>query len=194
MEQYLECKEKIRKRIVETCIYIPENERMFGKLPGTRYDSQFYLNNALFDPDFLENVGYCFDAIMQKNKINYLEFQLAGTESAIQLLAFLPYYIRKKHNIWINSVLIRKEPKSYGKHNLIEGMIDPHLSALIVDPLSNSTNAFYHCTKALLANDIKVFNVCFSILNKYRIKESTDQYDRYSGQYSLSILTRDDVI
>jgi len=68
MEKLKTAKQKIINTIRERCIYIPEEKYMFGKLPGTRYNSQFYMNNALFDPEFMHSVSYSFYEIFELEK------------------------------------------------------------------------------------------------------------------------------
>lgn len=187
------CKSRIRQRILETCIYNPENEYMLGKLPGTRYKSQFYMYNALFDPEFNADVGYYLTQMLACDETKDLNFQFVGTESAIPMLTFLPYFFRNRYGVTLNSVLIRKEPKKYGKHNIFEGEVDPYVPALIIDPLCNSTNAFLHCQRVLDAHGYDSLHHHFAILNKYSVKDDDYDYDRYSKRLCYTILTRDDL-
>lgn len=187
------CKSKIRRRIRETCIYNPENEYMLGKLPGARYKSQFYMYNALFDPEFNADVAYFLTQILACDDTKDLNFQFVGTESAIPMLTFLPYFFRNRYGVTINSVLIRKEPKKYGKHNIFEGEVDPYVPALIVDPLCNSTIAFGHCQRVLDAHGYKSLDFHFAILNKYPVSIEHYEYDKYSRKLCRTILTRDEL-
>ena len=188
----MQAREYVRDVIKEKCIvYPPHGEYMLGKLPGTRYTSQFNLNNALFESDFLEAVGKCFIDGFALDHNSVVDFQLAGTPQAAPLLSFLPYYIKQELGYDINAFMVRDEPKTYGQNSIIEG-IPNDMNVLLIDPLCNSTGAFAHCDRAL-KKDFHVLDFCWAILNKYNITSEEDKHDRYSGQRCFSILTRDDL-
>lgn len=197
-QQYTIEVSKIQKRIKETCIYVPEHGPMLGKLPGTRYKSQFYMYNALFDPAFMNSVSYCFfEIISSQTDLLQNGFQIAGTESAIPILTHFPaYYYNRTNREILNSFLIRKESKRYGRHNIIEGKADPYLPTLVVDPLCNSTGAFWHCDNVLKNLKLERLDYCLAILNKYDVKDPEHKnpfHDRYSGQHCYAITTRDEL-
>jgi len=169
---------------------------MYGKLPGTRYATQFYLAPLLYNREMLERIGVEFIRLVEE-KIGHFDFQLAGREwSAIPLLTALPIICKAYANKDINSFMVKRERKNYGKHNFIEGTILKDKPVMIVDDLCNSTDSFRHCLSVIFyehKHPIVPFN--FAVLNKYsRTKIGpTMDFDRYSGQRCLSICERDDI-
>lgn len=191
----MEERKLIAKYIVDNCMYLP-GQLMFGKLPGTRYSSQYYLANALYNTQFMHMVANQFYEII-KESIGNFDFQLAGREwTSIPLLTSLPMYMSLEHQINLNSFMIRKERKLYGRHNYIEG-IPNSLPVLMVDDLCNSQDGFWHCHKVLIAENIETLPYIFAVLNKYtkNISPKALLNDRYLGEkYKiLSIVTGDDI-
>lgn len=186
----------LKKFILSECIEKPE-QFMFGKLPGTRYSRQYYLANGLYNTEFLEKVTDCFYFLI-KEKIGNFEFQIAGREwSSIPLLTSIPLLLKIRYGIVLNSFMIKRERKKYGKHNYIEGTPN-NLPVLIVDDLSNSTDSFVFCHSVCEnLENLKTTDFIFSVLNKYFFeKVGEDMYcDRYLKSHKiLSILTGDDLI
>lgn len=174
-------KNQIAINIRERCVYYP-SQLMFGKLPGTRYSSQYYMANVLYDYDFMEMVSTIFYEII-KDTIGHFQFQLTGREwSSIPLLTTMPSILRMKHGIELNSFLIRKERKNYGRNNYIEGLPNS-LPVLIVDDICNSQNGFNHCNNVLKSEGIETLPYIFSVLNKYFSDtcENSMLHDRYLG-------------
>ena len=186
-------KNYIRDYIKENCIYKPDEDYYFGKLPGTRYNSQFYLASALYNPKILYAIGKEFVRIVDNMPIGD-EYQIAGREwSAIPLITYLPVHLREHRGLEINSFMVRKDPKTYGRHNMIEGTPND-LPVLLVDDLCNSTNSFVQCDRVLTQMGFEVIGGLFAVLNKYSSAVPGWEHDRYSGQYCNTILTRDDLI
>jgi len=181
--------------IAKECLYKPKEKYMFGKLAGTRYPSQYYLTSLLYDAAMMEKIAVCFFE-MVKQEIGHFNFQLAGREwSSIPLLTGIPVYMRNIYHIEVNSFLIRKSRKTYGRNNYIEGKVN-NFPVMIVDDLSNSQDGFLHCHKVLLGEKIDTIPYTFSVLNKYRKSyEENMNHDRYLGdQYkSLFIVSGDDI-
>lgn len=176
-----ELKGQIAKQIRETCVYHP-SQLMFGKLPGTRYSSQYYMANALYDISFMELVSDVFYDIIKEN-IQHFNFQLAGREwSSIPLLTTMPTIVKMKYGVELNSFMIRKQRKSYGRNNYIEG-IPNSLPVLMVDDICNSQSGFRHCNQVLKSESIETLPYIFAVLNKYfsDTTENSMVYDRYLG-------------
>jgi len=187
-------KQYISKIISEECIEYADGY-FFGKLPGTRYSSQYYLSRALYNIDFLNCVAEEFYKIIEK-EVGHFEFQIAGQEfSSIPLLISLPIILEKKYGIKLNSFMIKNERKSYGIHNFIEGCtVD--LPVLIVGEMCNSTNTFLHCHNVLKYHKYDMLPYIFAVLNKYGSKFSSGKLeDRYLKKdfKPLTILNRDDL-
>lgn len=188
-------KEYIAKYISCNCIK-KGDPYFFGKLPGTRYSVQYYIANGLYNIEFNKKVSNEFYRIISK-EIGHFNFQIAGREwSSIPLLSFLPMYMNLKYNININSFMIKKERKTYGTHNFIEG-IPNNLPVLLVDDLCNSTNSFKFCYDIIKNEGLNVLPFIFAILNKYykNTSENAMSEDRYLKNKikPLTILTGDDV-
>jgi len=186
-------KDFIASFIASNCLERPETPYM-GKLPGTRYQSQYYLTSALLNPEFMEKVSEEFVTLIIKN-IGHFNFQICGREwSASPLLSALPIFM-KMERIEINSFMIRREMKSYGKNNWIEGTPND-LPVLVVDDICNSTNSFAHCHNILKYEGLTPIPFIFSVLNKYRRMDSPKAFkeDRYlKDVMPISIVTGDDI-
>lgn len=187
-------KEEIAKYIREHCLYEAEG-LMYGKLPGTRYKTQYYLSNGLYDRNFLDLVADSFGEIVREN-IGDFDFQLAGRSwSAVPLLIGIPMYLRDMDGIEINSFMIKPERKSYGLHNYIEGRPNEK-PVLLVDDLCNSTDSFRFCRDVLdRTTNLKTVPFIFAVLNKYGKADEGYMFDRYLGDShkALSIVTGDDI-
>ena len=175
--------------IKKKCIYVPQG-RMFGKAPGTRYVSQFYLSNLVMHPGMIFRIMECFQYLLKRNGIPHKEVQFCGREwSSYPLLGALNY-----HFPMTNTFMIRRERKNYGKHNLIEGTIINGKPCVIVDDLCNSTNAFDHCSKVLISLGVPVHDSILVVMNKKNRTEPDFLWDKYSQQKALSIVSRDMVM
>jgi len=166
--------------IVEHCLLKPERDYFFGKLPGTRYASQYYLANALYNQDFLARVAEGFYQLVEE-RVGHFNFQLTGRAwSAIPLLVALPAYLRLR-GINVPAFMIKRERKTYGIHNFVEGQIDRSRPVLIVDDLCNSTNSFIHCRDVCLKEEnLVLLPYIFAVLNKYLPSRDGDiSYDRH---------------
>jgi len=188
-------KEEIAEYIVKECLYIPQ-QLMLGKLPGTRYSAQFYMAKGLYNKDFMCAVATHFHDIVKK-EVGHFNFQLTGREwAAIPLLVGIPLVLKQKYDIDINSFMIKRDRKTYGLHNYIEGKPND-LPVLIVDDVCNSTNSFKFCYDVLVAEDKEVIPYIFAVLNKYRREDSeyTFIHDRYLRRdiKPLSIVCGDDI-
>lgn len=181
-------KEWLADEIVERCLYVPQNGLMLGKMSGTRYASQYYLSNVLYDANTLDKIAV--EAIWQIEAagLNIEKIQICGREwSSIPIITALNAYID-------GAFMIRRERKNYGRHNYIEG-IPSNKPVLIVDDLCNSTNSFHHCKQVLDSEGLETVPFIFAVLNKYRSKDEGFEYDRYLGSShkALSIVTGDDI-
>jgi len=141
-----------------------KNKVMPGKLPGTTYTWIFYLRNGLFNHQFLTSVSLMFMYKIHK-QVGHFDFQLAGLETgSTALLAGIPL-IAKGMGHDINAFSVRKERKTYGLLNWIEG-IPNNKPVMIVDDLCNSSVSMRKCYDVLQAHDIPVLDQAFSIVSK----------------------------
>ena len=109
------------------------------------------------------------------------EFQLTGLETAATpMLAAIPM-VGSVMGLDINAFVVRKERKTYGLLDAIEGIPNNKL-AVMIDDLCNSSRSMAQCLKILLAEDIPVANVAFAIVNKSN-KEVHDETRLKSDMY-----------
>ena len=193
VKQEISDKEFIASYIGVNCLEYPE-EPYFGKLPGTRYSSQYYLSKALYNSDFLLRVSREFERLILQ-EIKHFNFQLSGREwSSIPLLVSIPLHLKSRgHDV--NSFLIRKERKKYGKHNIIEGNVND-LPVLMVDDLCNSSDSFRHQYKILKYEGLKPLPYLFAVLNKYKKMTTAKAFveDRYCPfAKPITIVNGDDI-
>jgi orotate phosphoribosyltransferase len=160
--QYEVLKEWVHHYIDTKCIV--RNTKMPGKLPGSTYTWMFYLRRGLFNHQFLINVSQMFIYHMERLDPKF-NFQLTGIETAATpMLAAIPM-VANVMGVDINAFVVRKDRKTYGLLNIIEGMPNNKL-AIIIDDLCNSSRSMAQCLNTLLAEDIPVANVAFTIINK----------------------------
>lgn len=175
------------------CLDKPETP-YFGKLPGTRYSSQYYLSKALYNSEFLSRVSREFERLVLQ-EIGHFNFQLSGREwSSIPLLTSIPLHMMSK-GIKLNSFMIRRDRKTYGKHNYIEGFTND-LPVLMVDDLCNSTDTFRYQNKILKYEGLTPLPYLFAVLNKYRKMTTPKAFveDRYCpSSKPITIVNGDDI-
>lgn len=187
-------KDYIANYIAKHCL-VQADPTFFGKIPGTRYQSQFYMARALYNKEFMSFAADEFYKIIKEN-VGDFDFQLAGRDwSSIPILSAFPILL-EKYNVHLNSFLIRSNIKTYGLHNYIEG-IPNDKPVLIVDDVCNSSNSFQHCHKVLEFENLPTLPFIFAIVNKYRkdTYQNAMMEDRYlrNNIKPLSIVTGDDI-
>lgn len=188
----------IADAVAQHCWYWPDkNNLMFGKLPGTRYGRQYYLANILYNQAYLRIIGNYFLQLVQES-VGHFDFQITGQEwSASPLLAGITM-IAAENNLNIPAFMIKRERKSYGKLNYVEGRIDPAKPVLIVDDLCNSSGSFRHCYQVCkLEHNLQIVPHLFAVVNKYRKSEMGNKilFDRYQKNlHTLYICDGDDIV
>ena len=160
--QYEVLKEWVHNYIDTKCIV--RNQEMPGKALGSTYTWMFYLRNGLFNPQFLINISQMFIYHMERLDPKF-NFQLTGLETAATpMLAAIPM-VANVMGIDMNSFVVRKERKTYGLLNAIEGIPNNKL-AVMIDDLCNSSRSMAQCLNTLTVENIPVANVAFAIVNK----------------------------
>ena len=181
----------VAKFIAENCRYVPKLKYMHGKSPGTRYTGQFYLAELMYDPGMLDMVCKNFHEQIEKIYPD-MKFQIAGREwSAIPLITILPYYFMQK-KIEINSFMVRRKRKNYGKNNVIEGRANGY-PVVAVDDLCNSTDSFMDVRMVCRAEDIPVSDYIYAVLNKYGKDDQTGRDRADPEAKTLYMVDRDDI-
>jgi len=191
--QYEVLKEWVHNYIDTKCIV--RNQEMPGKAPGSTYTWMFYLRNGLFNHQFLINISQMFIYHMERIDPKF-NFQLTGLETAATpMLAAIPM-VASVMGIDINAFVVRKDRKTYGLLNVIEGVPNNKL-AVIIDDLCNSSRSMAQCLNTLTAEDIPVANVAFVIVNKSN-EEVHDNFRMIGDMYLpkeikvISLFTLDD--
>jgi orotate phosphoribosyltransferase len=178
--QYDDAYEFCKKYIDEVCIV--RNQVMPARAPGKVYTWMFYLRRGLFNPDFARSVSLLFLAKVEK-EIGHFNFQLAGLETgSTPLLSAIPL-VAKTYNIDINAFSVRKERKSYGLLNWIEG-IPNNKPIMLIDDLCNSkeTMRTAYNTIRTYHPDLQFMNNAFVVVNKVNKtvhepkRQTTDMY------------------
>jgi len=141
---------------------------MPGKIPGTKYTWIFYLRNGLFNSDFLSAVSQLF-FLKIKKEIGHFDFQIAGLETgSTPLLTGIPF-VGKIVNINMNAFSVRKEQKTYGLLNWIEGMPNDK-PVMVIDDLCNSSMSMKQCYDICKGHNLEMFNYAFCLINKVNKK------------------------
>jgi orotate phosphoribosyltransferase len=168
---------------------------MPGKMPGSKYTWMFYLRRGLFNHQFLINVSQMFIYHIERLDPKF-NIQLTGLETAATpMLAAIPM-VASVMGVDINAFVVRKERKTYGLLNVIEGIPNNKL-AIIIDDLCNSSRSMAQCLNTLLAENIPVADIAFVIINKSN-KEVHDKVRLAGDMYLpkdikvISLFTLDD--
>ena len=170
-EKKLEIKNKIQKFIDENCIfrcnpeveYVPKYIK--GVIPGRYKDNkyQFFLRNLSHNSTMLYYTSLLLlDEILlrcvQEEKEPY--FQLCGLETGSLPLIAAIQQNALKFNININSFSVRKNRKSYGLFNFVEG-VPTDAPVIIVDDLINSGGSCFRCL------DVCKYELGLDVVNEF---------------------------
>jgi orotate phosphoribosyltransferase len=190
---YQELREWTMQYIDKHCIV--RNRRMPGKAPGTTYTWMFYLRRGLFNHEFLSAVAQMF-YYKARYEVGHVDFQLTGLETAATpMLAGFPL-IGRALDVDMNAFVVRKDQKTYGLQNWIEGVPNER-PAMIIDDLCNSSASMAKCYRILKDHNIPILPYAFSIINKVNkgvhteTREKTDMYLSPDIKV-LSLFTLDD--
>lgn len=148
---------------------------MPAKEPGKLYSWIFYLRRGLFNPEFLGALGLMFIYKMERLDPTF-NFQLSGIETAsTPMLSALPL-LMKPFGIDMNAFVVRKERKTYGLQNWIEG-IPNEKPVLMVDDLCNSSNSMATCRNILIQEGLSIAPLAFVIVNKATKDHSIERHN-----------------
>jgi len=176
--QYDELKQWVGTYIDENCII--RNTPMPGKSPGSTYTWMFYLRNGLFHHSFLTAISQMF-LYRVCHDVGHFDFQLSGLETAsTPMLAGIPM-VARAFDIRLNSFSVRKEQKTYGLMNWIEGRPNDK-PVMLIDDLCNSSRSMEFARQVLEAERIPVLDCAFCIVNKVN-KEIHEQNRQITDMY-----------
>ena len=188
-ENGLRCCDDIAAFIHEKCIYNPDTP-MFGIGPGDRYKSQFYMANLTTNGCMMRSVMTVLDELMLCNELDPGDYQFAGrTWSALPILGVISLHYHFRN---VNTFIVRRERKIFGKNNIFEG-IPNDKPVILVDDVCNSTIAFKHCHDIIAAHNIPVHPKIFCILNKKNATDNMFKWDKFSFQEAMYCVSRDQV-
>jgi orotate phosphoribosyltransferase len=136
-----------------------------AKEPGKTYSWMLYLRRGLFNADFSSAIAQMMLYKMYE-RIGNWNFQIAGRETgATPLLVAIPL-VARVYDVRLNSFAVRKEQKTYGLYNWIEGMPNKYDTVLVDDLCNSSTSLRLACDK-VIDQRIPLTNLAFTIVNKY---------------------------
>ena len=147
---------------------------------------QFYLRRGLFDPIFLSALSQMFIYKVER-EIGHFNFQLSGLETgATPMLAAIPLVL-KGFDINLNSFVVRKEQKTYGLMNWIEGRPEKNKPVMIIDDVCGSSMSMKKakeiCENSTIdSQGMEVMNVVFAIVNKWSKYSDKDSFENHTRQ------------
>lgn len=156
----------IRDYINDRCIArIPSGEkRLIAKSEGKYYDWQMYMSMGFFSRRFNDAVAHLFWWKM-KDQYEKEPFQIGSIASAgIPIALSIMNVGYTDYGIDINVFNIRKEQKTYGLRNWIEG-IPNKLPVLFVDDLYSSGISLNRVIEICESDGLDSIG-CFAIVNK----------------------------
>jgi orotate phosphoribosyltransferase len=129
---------------------------------------QFYLPVALFNPVFMACLGRLF-----WDKYERHEFQLAGCETGGALLACGLQQFALRRDILRPVIILRKEQKTYGLRNWLEGICDPSLPIMPVDDVLGYGKTLGDHAQRLKAAGLTLFPWAFVLCSIHRKSPSS---------------------
>ena len=184
-EDYTGFETWMRKYIDDHCIARLGKEIDYildGKKPGTHYTWQFYLLRGLFDPIFLSALSQMFIYKVER-EIGHFNFQLSGLETAATpMLSAIPLVL-KGFGINLNSFVVRKEQKTYGIKNWIEGRPIENTPVMLIDDMCNSSMSLKQAKEVCEGSrNLEVMKVVFAIVNKWSEYSDKDSFEHHTRQ------------
>lgn len=156
-----------REFIESNCIVRRDpSDPLPGKSPGSRYTWMFYLRRGLYNAEFATAVAKMFLYRITKER-GKLPFQLAGLESgAVPLLTGISQLSHILYGLEINAFSVRKEQKTYGLMNWVEGTPAQGVPVVLVDDLCNSSISMKQCYGVCVKEGLPIARQAFCLVNK----------------------------
>jgi hypothetical protein len=160
--------EYVRNFINDRCIarVPPGSKRLPAYNNQGFYTWQFYLREALFNPRVLSIIVR--DFLMQyEEHLKTGNIQLCGVESSSTPLLTGIAIACAARGYDVNIFSIRKEQKTYGRRNWIEGKVMPNKFAMLVDDIiSDSHKTAIHGATILADHGIEPANCTYAVCSK----------------------------
>lgn len=167
------CVKDLRDTINDKCIVrVPSGSKELPALDGQGYYTwQFYLRRVLLDPHCLQLI--CEDFWNRFEQLFKLDpFQLAGVESAAVPLITALVIDGARRRLDLNAFTIRKNRKTYGLRNLIEGSPSNRPVLFVDDLTSPQHNAFWHAIHAISQSGLKLNGRGYVLVRKQNVEAS----------------------
>jgi orotate phosphoribosyltransferase len=160
-------REKLRAFIDDRCIKrVPKNSKeMLSMVPGQFYWWQFYLREAVLEPEHLAFISEQFWHSFEK-RFREKPFQLAGVEQASVPILTALLLSGAVRGLLIHAFTIRKDYKTHGIGNIIEGR-PSDLPVLFVDDLTSPQHmTFWHAVRVIGRASLKLYPFAFVLVRK----------------------------
>ncbi len=120
-------KERLKELLKKNSLKFGDFTLVSGKKSNYYFDSK--LTTLTAEGSYL--VGKCFFEIIKANKIkaDFIGGMTLGSDPIVSAVALISHLENKP----INAFIVRKEPKSHGTKNFIEGLVEGGKKAIIVD-------------------------------------------------------------
>jgi orotate phosphoribosyltransferase len=162
-------------------------------MPGEFYWWQFYLREALLIPYHLLFIAEHFWQIYEP-RFRKQPFQLAGAEQASIPIITALLLTGAGKGLPVNGFTIRKEYKSYGIGNIIEGR-PVFLPVVLIDDLTSPQHrTLWHCVRVLGRVGLKLYPQIFVLVYKGKQTDSRRIATSIGTVDVESIFTLDDFV
>lgn len=158
-------------------------------VPGQFYTWQFYLRAATLVPEFLDHIASVFWTCFAP-KYRQHPFQITGLESAS--IPILTAILLAGADLGVNAFTIRKEYKTYGKGNIIEGNPNDLPIVFIDDLTSPQHKAFWHSARVIRRSGLELYPSAFVLVRKQYKDEEPEIVTSWGPIKIESVFTLDD--
>src|SRR5215813_881281 len=155
------------------------------------YEWQFYLRSAVLVPQFLAVIANTFWTTYRA-RFAQSPFQIAGVEQASLPIVTAILLFGAHQGIPVRAFTIRKERKTYGLRNIIEGQ-PGNLPVVIIDDLTSEYHrSMWHALHVLGSSGLRPYPACFVLVRKQK-KTDTPIIPSSLGNITIeSMFTLDD--
>lgn len=166
--------ERIKKIINDQCIErVPKGSKELPSIDGNSfYEWQFYLRTALLNPFCLKTIADHFWSKFAES-FEKCPFQLAGVECASVPLITAILLRGAELGVNVSAFTIRKNAKTYGRKNIIDGS-PSNLPVFYVDDLTSPHHTtFWYAVNVLAINGFHLSTNGYVVVWKQLNKSNT---------------------